>query len=261
MTFFEHLEALRWHLIRSVIAIFIGAIIAFANGNFIFDTILLGPTQTDFWTYQRICDLSHWLYGADKICVQELQFSVQNLALTGQFFQHILISFMGGTAIALPYILYEVYRFVKPALKNSERKYSGLAIGSGSLLFFFGLLFGYFVIVPISINFLGNYTLSNVIENKFTVESIVKFVAMLSMGAGIMFELPLVIYFLAKAGLVGPAVLKKYRKIALVVILAISAIVTPPDIASQIILSVPIFMLYELGIFIAKKVEKNYDKD
>ncbi len=259
MTFFEHLEALRWHIIRSLIAIFIGAIISFSFGTFIFDTILLGPTQADFWTYQRICDLSHYLYNSDRICVGELSFIVQNLALTGQFFQHIFISFVGGLAIALPYILFEIYRFVKPALKATERKYSGIAIGSGTLLFFSGLLFGYFVIVPISVNFLGNYTLSNVIENKFTVDSIVKFVAMLSMGAGLMFELPLVIYFLAKSGLVGSAILKKYRRLALVLILALSAIITPPDIASQIILSLPIFLLYELGIYIARRVEKNYE--
>lgn len=260
MTFFQHLDVMRKHIVRAIIAILIGTLVCFGYGTFIFDTILLGPTQTDFWTYQRICELSYILYDSDKICVNELHFIVQNLALTGQFFQHIFISFLGGVAVALPYILFEIYRFVKPALKASERKYAGLAIAAGSFLFFVGLLFGYYVIVPISINFLGNYQLSTLIENKFTVESIVKFIAMLSMGAGIMFELPLVIFFLAKVGLVTSAVLKKYRRLALVLILILSAVVTPPDVASQIILAVPIFILYQLGIFIAKKVEPKYDE-
>lgn len=255
MTFFQHLDVLRKHIVRSLIAILIGSVICFFNGTFIFDTILLGPTQVNFWTYQRICELSQILYHDNSLCVDELHFIVQNLALTGQFFQHIFISFLGGLAIALPYILFEIYRFVKPALKSNERKYAGLAILSGSGLFFTGLLFGYFIITPISINFLGNYQLSTLIENKFTVESIIKFVAMLSMGAGIMFELPLLIYFLAKIGLVTSAFLKKYRRLAIVIILIISAVVTPPDVASQIILAVPIFILYEMGIFIAKKVE------
>lgn len=261
MTFFEHLEVLRVHIVRSLIAVLIGALVCFYYGTFIFDTILLGPTQPDFWTYQRICDLSYFFYDSDKICVKELDFIVQNLVLTGQFFQHITVSFIGGLTLALPYILFEVYRFVRPALRATERKFGGLAVISGSLLFVAGVLFGYFIIVPISVNFLGNYTFSEIIENKFTAASIVKFTALLSLGAGIMFELPMVIYFLAKVGLVGSAILKKYRRIAIVIILLLSAIVTPPDVTSQIILAFPIFLLYELGIFIAKKVEKNYDED
>lgn len=261
MTFFEHLEVLRWHIVRSVVAVVVGAIAAFINGRFIFDKILLGPTQQDFWTYRKICDLSHWLYNSDKICVQDFEFIIQNLTLTGQFYQHLMIAMLGGVAIALPYILFEIYRFVKPALKSSEKRYAGFAIGTGSILFFLGLLFGYYIIVPVSVNFLGNYNLSDVIENKFTLESIIKFIAMLSMGAGLLFELPLIIYFLAKVGLVSSALLKKYRKVAFLIILVLSAIVTPPDVASQILLTIPIFFLYQIGIFIAKKVEKNYDQD
>lgn len=261
MTFFEHLEVLRVHIVRSLIAVLLGAVVCFIYGTFIFDEILLGPTQPDFWTYQRICDLSYFLYDSDKICVTELDFIVQNLVLTGQFFQHITVSFIGGLTLALPYLLFEIYRFVRPALRSTERKYGGLAVLSGSLLFVAGVLFGYFIIVPISVNFLGNYTFSEIIENKFTAASIVKFTALLSLGAGIMFELPMVIYFLAKVGLVGSAILKKYRRIAIVIILLLSAVITPPDVTSQIILAFPIFLLYELGIFIAKKVEKNYDEE
>jgi sec-independent protein translocase protein TatC len=257
MTFFEHLEVLRWHIMRSVIAIFVGSIVAFTFGSFIFDKILLGPTQSDFYSYQLICRFSEWLYQDDSLCVGDLNFIIQNLTLTGQFFQHLMIAFIGGLVIALPYMLFEVYRFVKPALKASERKYAGVAIGSGSLLFFTGLLFGYFVLVPVSVSFLGNYSLSEVIENKFTIESIIKFIAMLSVGAGMLFELPMVIYILAKVGLVSSAFLKKYRRMAIVVILVLSAIVTPPDVASQILLTFPIFLLYQFGISIAKRVEAN----
>ncbi|MBR9859667.1 twin-arginine translocase subunit TatC [bacterium] len=259
MSFFEHLEALRWHIMRALIAVGLGAIFAFVKGTYIFDHILLGPARSDFWSYKVICDLSYMLYDSDKICIGDIQFNIQQLKLTEQFYQHLVIAFVGGAILAFPYILYEVYRFVKPALKKSEKRYSGLAILSASVLFFSGVLFGYYILSPISINFLGNYTLSEIVIRQFTITSIIGFVLMLSIGAGIMFELPLVVYFLAKVGLVTSATLKQYRKVALVVILVVSAIVTPPDVASQILLSIPILLLYELGIFIASKVELKYD--
>lgn len=255
MTFLEHLEVLRWHLIRSIIANSIGGVVAFTFGSYIFDKILLGPTQVNFWTFRKICEFSQWVSGTNAICIEEMEFVVKTVKVQEQFFQHMVIAFLGGFIIALPYILYEVYRFVKPALKRSERKYSGLAILSGSLLFFIGVLFGYFVLAPISINFLGNYTLSSVIQKEFTVSSVVSLISLLTVGSGVIFELPLVIYFLAKVGIVTASSLRSYRKVALVVVLIISAIITPPDIASQVLLSVPIMLLYEVGIVIAKKVE------
>lgn len=254
MTFLEHIEALRWHLMRSLIAVSIGAVVAFTFGTYIFDTILLGPTQANFWTFRKICELSQWLYGNDKICIDEMEFVVKTVKVQEQFFQHMMIALLGGLILALPYILYEIYRFVKPALKSTEKRYSGLAIFFGSLMFFIGIAFGYFILTPISINFLGNYTLSTIIQKEFTVSSVVSIVSMLTVGAGLIFELPLVIYLLAKVGLVTAETLKQYRKVALVVILVVSAIITPPDIASQIILSIPIMMLYEVGIIIARKV-------
>ncbi len=259
MTFLEHLEALRWHILRSLIAVGLGAIVAGIYGTYIFDKILLGPTQVDFWTFQRICDLSHYLYDSDKICIDQMEFVVKTVKVQEQFFQHMMIALIGGLVLALPYILYEIYRFIKPALKANEKKYSGLAIFAASSMFFLGILFGYFVLAPISINFLGNYTLSNVIQKEFTVSSVVSLVSMLTVGAAIIFELPLVIYLLAKVGVVTARTLANYRKVALVVILVISAIITPPDIASQIILSIPVLGLYEVGILIAKRVEKNYE--
>ncbi|MDA8886397.1 twin-arginine translocase subunit TatC [Bacteroidia bacterium] len=259
MSFLEHLEALRWHLVRGIIAIFVGAIVAFAFGTFIFDKILLGPTQPSFWTFRKICELSHFLYGSDKICIEKMEFVVKTVKVQEQFFQHMMIALLGGIIIALPYILYEIYRFVKPALKAREKKFSGLAIFFGSALFFIGLIFGYFILAPISINFLGNYTLSNLIEKEYTVTSVVSIVSMLTLGAGLIFELPLVIYLLAKVGLVTGELLASYRRMAFVVVLVISAIITPPDIASQIILSIPIMFLYEIGIVIAKKVNPHVE--
>lgn len=256
MSFLEHLEVLRWHLLRSIIAITIGAIVAFSFGTYIFDTILLGPTQASFWTFQKICDISKWVSGGDGICIEEMEFVVKTVKVQEQFFQHMIIAALGGFILALPYILFEIYRFVRPALKKSERKYSGLAIVSASGLFFTGVLFGYFILAPISINFLGNYTLSSIIQKEFTVSSVVSIVTMLTVGSGLIFELPLVIYFLAKVGLVTASTLRSYRKVTLVVVLIVSAIITPPDIASQVILSIPIMLLYEVGIGIAARIEK-----
>ncbi|MGB0850960.1 MAG: twin-arginine translocase subunit TatC [Bacteroidia bacterium] len=257
MSFIEHLEALRWHIMRALIAVVIGAIVAFIYGKYIFDTILLGPTKTSFWSFEKLCDLSYYIYDSDKICVKQMDFVVKTVNIQEQFYQHFMIAALGGIILAMPYILYEIYRFVKPALKRNEKKYSGAIIGFASLLFFSGILFGYFILTPISVNFLGNYTLSDSIAKEFTVSSVVGFISLLTVGSGVIFELPIVIYFLAKTGLLTAQNMRDYRRIAVVVILVLSAIITPPDVTSQVILSFPIFMLYEVGIIIAKRVEQN----
>lgn len=254
MTFLEHLEALRWHLIRGIIAIVLGAIFSFINGKYIFDSILLGSTKNDFWTYRMLCDLSHYIYDTDRICIEVMGFKLQALDIQEQFYQHFMIAIIGGLIIAMPYLLYEIYRFIKPALKNSEKKYSSLVIGFSSLLFFAGVLFGYYILSPISVNFLANYSLSDSIERNFKVSSVINFISLLTLGAGIIFELPIVVYFLSKIGLLTAETMKRYRRIAIIVILIISAIITPPDVMSQIILTFPILILYEIGIFIARKV-------
>lgn len=254
MTFLEHLEALRWHLIRGIIAVVIGAIFSFINGKYIFDSILLGSTKNDFWTYRMLCDLSHYIYDSDRICIEVMGFKLQALDIQEQFYQHFMIAIIGGLIIAMPYLLYEIYRFIKPALKNSEKKYSMLVICFSSILFFAGVLFGYYILSPISVNFLANYSLSDSIERNFKVSSVINFISLLTLGAGIIFELPIVVYFLSKIGLLTAETMKKYRRIAIIVILIISAIITPPDVMSQIILTFPILILYEIGIFIARKV-------
>jgi sec-independent protein translocase protein TatC len=254
MSFLEHLEALRWHLVRSVVAVVVGAIFSFINGRFIFDKILLGSTKPNFWTYQKMCELSQYLYQDDRICINEMDFKLQALDIQEQFYQHFMIAIIGGLIIAVPYILFEIYRFIKPALKSTEKRYSGLVIGFASMLFFTGILFGYYILSPISVNFLANYSLSPDIERNFKVSSVISFITMLTLGAGILFELPIVVYFLAKIGLLTAQNMKEYRRVALVIILVIAAIVTPPDVASQLILSIPIMLLYEVGIIIARRV-------
>ncbi|MDG1046619.1 MAG: twin-arginine translocase subunit TatC, partial [Bacteroidia bacterium] len=233
MTFLEHLEALRWHLIRGIIAVVIGAIFSFINGKYIFDSILLGSTKNDFWTYRMLCDLSHYMYDSDKICIEVMGFKLQALDIQEQFYQHFMIAIIGGLIITMPYLLYEIYRFIKPALKNSEKKYSMLVICFSSFLFFAGVLFGYYILSPISVNFLANYSLSDSIERNFKVSSVINFISLLTLGAGIIFELPIVVYFLSKIGLLTAETMKKYRRIAIIVILIISAIITPPDVMSQ----------------------------
>ena len=254
MSFLEHLEALRWHLVRSVVAVVVGAIFSFINGRFIFDKILLGSTKPNFWTYQKMCELSQYLYQDDRICINEMDFKLQALDIQEQFYQHFMIAIIGVLIIAVPYILFEIYRFIKPALKSTEKRYSGLVIGFASMLFFTCILFGYYILSPISVNFLANYSLSPDIERNFKVSSVISFITMLTLGAGILFELPIVVYFLAKIGLLTAQNMKEYRRVALVIILVIAAIVTPPDVASQLILSIPIMLLYEVGIIIARRV-------
>lgn len=254
MSFIEHLEALRWHIIRSLVAIVIGGIVAFIYGKYIFDTVLLGPTRNDFWSFRKLCELGQNLYADTRLCIDDMDFVVKTVDIQEQFYQHFMIAAIGGVIFAMPYILFEIYRFIKPALKSSEKKYSGLIIGFASLLFFTGVLFGYFILTPISVNFLGTYSLSDNIVKEFTVSSVVSFISLLTLGSGIIFELPIMVYFLAKIGLVTAEIMRKYRRVAIVIILILSALITPPDVTSQIILSLPIFMLYEIGIVIAKNV-------
>lgn len=254
MTFLEHLEALRWHLVRSLVAVVIGAIFAFIKGPYIFDKILLGPTREDFWSFRKLCELGEKLGRPETLCIGDMNFVVKTVNIQEQFYQHFMIAAIGGLIFAMPYILFEIYRFVKPALRSTEKKYSGLVITFTSLLFFTGITFGYFILTPISVNFLGTYTLSESIVREFTVTSVVSFISLLTLGSGIIFELPIVIYFLAKIGILTADTMKAYRRVAVVVILILSALITPPDVTSQIILSFPILLLYEIGIVIARKV-------
>lgn len=256
MSFLDHLEVLRWVLIRSTIAILIGATVAYNYSDFIFDVVIFGPKDGNFITYRWFCELATQ-YDLDKsFCIQELPFELQNRTMEGQFSMLIWTSITAGFIIAFPWILWELWKFVSPALYEKERKNIKYFISIASLLFFLGVAFGYFILTPLSINFLAHLTISSLVENQIDVDSYIGLVKTTSLATGLVFELPIVIFFLAKIGLVSAQFLRDYRKYAYVVILIIAAIVTPPDVISQVIVSIPLVILYEISIFIAKFVYK-----
>lgn len=259
MSFLDHLEELRWHLIRSVIAISVFSIAAFIAKDFVWDTLILGPTKSDFWTYRFLCDMAEWL-NAPLLCFGDIPMELINTKITAQFTNHIKSSFIIGLALGFPYIFWEVWRFIKPGLHSTEKNASRGIVFSVSMLFAIGLVFGYFVVTPLSINFLANYSLSDVIDNKIEVGSIVGMVATLALACGFMFQLPVASYILAKAGIVTPQLMKTYRKHALVAILVISAIITPPDVISQIIIALPLMLLYEVSISVCKRVVRKAER-
>lgn len=261
MSFLEHIEALRWHLIRSFIAIVAVGIIAFIFKKFVFDTVIFGPAKLDFITYVLLCDLSGLLNMGDKLCMGAIQFTLQNLDMAGQFLTHIKISFILGFIIAFPYIFWEFWRFIKPGLHDKEIKNAKGMVLVCSFLFLFGVLFGYFIITPFSLNFLGSYHVSEQVANNINLGSYISVISMISLSAGIIFELPVVSYLLSKLGILTPGVMIKYRKHAIVIILFLSAMITPPDMASQIIISIPILFLYEISIKISRRVNKKLQEE
>jgi len=260
MSFLDHLEELRWHLIRSVLAIVIVATIAFIFKDFIFDILLFGPKNKDFITYRWFCSISQSLGQGSSFCVEELPFRIQSRTVAGQFSAHLWTSVLSGFIVSFPYIIFEFWKFISPGLYEKERKNARGFIFIASLLFFIGVLFGYYIVTPLSINFLGNYTVSSEIFNDFDLSSYIGLLRASVLASGIIFELPIIIYFLTRVGIVTPQFLRKNRKISLVLVLSLSAIITPPDIASQIIVSIPILILYEASIIIAKIVTKNQKK-
>ncbi|MBL7922752.1 MAG: twin-arginine translocase subunit TatC [Bacteroidia bacterium] len=259
MTFLDHLEALRWHLVRSAAFILVIAIVAFMNKEIVFDGIIMAPKNTDFLTYRVLCDLSE-RYHLD-MCLDKVDFNVVNLNISGQFTTHMWIAFMAGFVLGFPYLIWEIWRFVKPALSQKEISYSKGIVFFTSLLFMMGVSFGYFIITPLSINFLGNYKVSEEISNSISMDSYINTVTVLSMSTGIVFELPMVVYFLSKLGVLSPEFMRKYRKHAMVVNLIVAALITPsPDITSQLLVAIPLFLLYEVSIYVSKAVSINREK-
>ena len=256
MSFLDHLEELRWHLIKSVLAILIAAIVAFILKSFIFDTLIFGPSKADFLTYNILCKASQ-LLGFDSFCDTNFDFEVQSRTMAGQFSAHIWTSITFGFIIAFPYVIYQLWKFISPGLHPNERKHSRGFIIISSLLFFIGVLFGYYIICPLSINFLGTYSVAEKVHNDFDLNSYIGLIRASVLASGLIFELPIVIYFLTKIGLVTPKTLRKYRKFALVGVLILAAVITPPDIASQVIVAIPIIILYQVSIYISKVVIKN----
>ena len=262
MSFLDHLEALRWHLMRAVIAVLTLAIVLFFYREIVFDHFLFAPKHPDFWTYRMLCLLSDYLQMGDALCIKELPFELINTELSGQFTMHIWVSFVAGFILAAPYVLWEIWIFIKPALHEKERKYSKGVVFFSSLLFFSGVLFGYYVIVPLSINFLGSYQVSADVKNMIAMDSFVSTVTTITFASGIVFELPIVIYFLTQIGLMTPQFMRTYRKHAMVIILIVAAVITPsPDVTSQLLVAFPLYMLYELSIFVSMYVVKKAEKE
>ena len=259
MSFLDHLEELRWHLIRSVLSILIFGIVAFMFKDFIFNTLLFGPKSTDFITYRWFCEISQLLGQGNSFCIQEMPFRIQSRTMAGQFSAHLWTSILAGFIVSFPYVLYEIWKFISPGLNQNERNNARGFILIASALFFIGVLFGYYIITPLSINFLGNYTVSSEVFNDFDLASYIGLLRASVLSSGLIFELPIIIYFFTKIGIVSPVFLKKNRKFALVILLSLSAIITPPDIASQIIVCIPLFILYEVSIVISRIVYKKQE--
>ena len=260
MSFLDHLEQLRWHLLRSISAILVFMVLAFLSKSFVFGTVILGPSKVDFITYRTLCRISEAL-SIPALCIQELPFIIQSRQMTGQFSMHITSSLVVGLIAAFPYVFWEVWRFIAPGLYDKERNAARGAVFFVSLLFFLGAGFGYYLLAPLSINFLSNYQLDPSIANEFDITSYISTLSMLVLASAVMFQLPVVIYFLSSAGLVTSGMLKTYRRHAIVGILVLSALITPPDVISQLLIAMPILVLYEIGIIIAKRLEKRKRED
>ncbi len=260
MSFLEHLEELRWHIVRSAAAIFILAIIAFIMKGFIFDTIILNPKTPDFWTNRMFGKLAD-LIGSESLRINQTHLSLISIKMADQFMMHIMTSIIAGFILASPVVFYEFWRFIKPALYDKEKKHANGAVFFTSVLFMIGVLFGYFLIVPLSIHFLGSYSVSDEVVNQINTRSYISTVTSISLASGVVFLLPIFSYFLSKVGIVTPQFMKTYRKHAYVVMLLLSAVITPPDIFSQIMVCFPLVFLYEIGIMISRRVVKNREKE
>jgi sec-independent protein translocase protein TatC len=249
MSFLEHLEELRWHIIRALISIIVVAIAVFMAKDLVFDKIILGPTDQDFATYRFFCQFG------GKWCFHPEGLEIITRDISEQFLSHIKVSVWLGLIVAFPYVFWEFWRFIKPGLYVKERRAARGVVLICSLLFLTGVLFGYFIISPFAITFLSSYSVSDKIANTTTLSTLVNSMTMFTIPTGLVFELPIVVYFLAKIGLVSSAFLKTYRRHAIVVILIVAAIITPPDVITQLLVTIPLYSLYEVGIVIARRVE------
>lgn len=259
MSFLEHLEELRWHIIRSVIAILVMAIVAFILKNFLFDSVILKPRLPEFWTNRMLARLGE-IVGTESLNINQHPLKLQSINIAGQFSTHIWISIIAGFILASPFVFYQFWSFIKPALYDKERRYAQGAVFFTSLLFLIGIVFGYFLIVPLSIDFLGTYVVSDQVENTINLNSYISSVASITLASGVVFLLPIFSFFLSKVGILTPKFMKTYRRHAYVILLIVAAIITPPDVFSQIMVCIPLIFLYEISIFISWRVVKKREK-
>lgn len=257
MSFFDHFDALRWHLIRAVIVIGTFTVLAFSYYDILFDGIIMAPKRADFWTYRMMCELAQKFNLGDGFCIKDIPFNIINTEMAGQFTLQMNSALLSGVTLGVPYLLWELWRFIKPGLHLKEQKSARGFVLYASLLFFSGVLFGYFIITPLSINFLANYQVSVEIQNQIAIDSYLSTVATLTLGSGLVFELPIVIYILSKMGLMTPTFMRKHRRYAIVLNMIIAAIVTPtPDILTMMTVCLPLLLLYEASIFVSAAVDK-----
>lgn len=258
MSFLEHLEELRWHLVRASFAVVVAAVFCFIYAEFIMDHILFAPKRADFITNRAFAWVAQYLNSPD-LAINTQPFTIINYDMAGQFTTNLNIAFIGGIVVSIPYIFWEFWRFIKPALYEKERKHATGAVFYTTSLFLTGVCFGYFLIVPLSTHFFGSYRISAEVVNQINLNSYISAVTSVILGSGVVFELPIIIYFLSKVGLISSGFLINYRKHAYVVLLLLAAIITPPDVFSMLIVSGPLVLLYELGVFLSKRIEKNRD--
>jgi len=255
MTFWDHLDELRWHIMRSLIAVVVLAIVAFVNREIIFDYIILAPSSSDFITNRVLCQIGDYL-SISALCVKEMKLQIISIKMSGQFLTHMYISVVAGFIMAFPYVLWEIWRFIKPAMKENEQKYSSGGVFISSVLFLMGILFSYFIIVPLTVNFLGSYQVSSSVYNQISLSSYINTVVSVTFSVGLVFELPIMVYFLTKIGILTPEFMKNNRKYMYVIMLILAAIITPPDMFSQILVVMPLIVLYEFSIGVSNRVYK-----
>lgn len=257
MGFLDHLEELRWRLVKSAAAVLVFGILAFVYPEILFDGIILAPKNPEFISYRILCHCGQLMGLGNDLCFKDLGFSLQNTNMSGQLGTHMMVAAIAGIILAFPFIIYQLWGFIKPGLKMNEQKLANGVVFWVSFLFLLGVAFGYFVLTPMSIQFLGPYKVSESVSNIVTLDSFIGTVTSMALYTGLVFELPILIYFLAKLGIISAAFLKKYRKHAFVVVLILAAIITPPDVISQCIVTIPLMLLYETSILIARRIEKN----
>lgn len=255
MAFVDHIEELRWHIIRSLAVILIFSILAFFKIEWIWDNIILGPAHTDFIAYRVLCQFGNKI-GISALCLQDINLEFQNTELSGQFMLSFSTSFMVGVVVAFPYVFWEFWRFIKPALKKEELRYARGIVFWSSLLFFFGVMFAYYVVAPFTINFFANYQLSPSFKNIITMANYYDTMSDLILGMGVVFELPVVVFFLSKIGLLTPKLMRDKRRYAILIIFVLAAIVTPPDWFSIWLVAIPLLILYEASIAISDRANK-----
>ena len=262
MSFLGHLEALRWHLFRAVIAIMTMAIVLFFFKEFLFDGVLLAPKSPDFLTYKVLCSIGNKLNLGDDFCITVIPFTLISTDISAQFTTHMWVAFIAGLVVSFPYVVWEIWRFIKPALSTKEKKYARGIVFYTSFLFMVGILFGYYVITPMTVNFLGNYQVSEQVKNTITLDSFISIVTTMTLITGIVFELPIVVYFLSKVGILTPTFMRTYRRHAVVVILIIAAVITPTsDATTLVMVALPLYVLYEISILVSAYVLKEKNKN